>query len=313
MALHAASTASPDEPLTAIVAAMEEEVAGVRARLVGARSATVVGARVTLGRLGAARVALAVTGDGARHARIGLSGLLAAQPVSRIVVVGVAGGLSATLDVGALVIADRILDEADGSVYPADAVLVESVAAACGARRGVVVTATRIADSVEEKRRLLALATAATAATATATTPTTLTLTPAATAATTAVVDLESAVFAAIARRAQLPWVVLRAVSDTAADALPALLNQSRHEDGAVRRSSVVWGLLTQPRALLPLLALRERVSTCAGHLADAVDRTMVALGSADHVSARSTAVTFDAERADHAVANQKEHNVDGT
>ena len=118
MALHAASTASPDEPLTAIVAAMEEEVVGVRARLVGARSATVVGARVTLGRLGAARVALAVTGDGARHARVGLSGLLAALPVSRIVVVGVAGGLSATLEVGALVIADRILDEADGSVYP---------------------------------------------------------------------------------------------------------------------------------------------------------------------------------------------------
>src|SRR4249920_1068996 len=157
----ASSTASPDgEPLTAIVAAMEEEVVGVRARLVGARSATVVGARVTLGRLGAARVALAVTGDGARHARVGLSGLLAAQPVSRIVVVGVAGGLSATLEVGALVVADRILDEADGSVYPADAALVESVAAACGARRGVVVTATRIADSVEEKRRLLALATA---------------------------------------------------------------------------------------------------------------------------------------------------------
>ena len=31
--------------------------------------------------------------------------------------------------------------------------------------------------------------------------------------------------------------------------------------------------------ALLPLLILRDRVRTCAGHLAQAVERTMVALG----------------------------------
>ncbi len=93
-----------------------------------------------------------------------------------------------------------------------------------------------------------------------------------------AVVDLESAAFAAAATRAGLPWVVLRAVSDTAADSVPALLNRSRDDGGAVRRGSVLRGLLTNPRALRPLLELRERVRLCAGRLADAVEMTMLGL-----------------------------------
>ena len=64
-------------PLTGIVAAMEEEVSDLRARMVGARAVAVAGAHVTMGWIGAARVALAVTGDGERNARRGLSALLA--------------------------------------------------------------------------------------------------------------------------------------------------------------------------------------------------------------------------------------------
>jgi adenosylhomocysteine nucleosidase len=256
--------ASNAAPLTGIVAAMEEEVVDVKARMAGARRAPVAGARVTLGWLGTTRVALAVTGDGERNARQGLSALLSSQPVSRIIVIGVAGGLGANLDFGALVIADRIINEADGSVSRGDDALAAAAAGACGARRGVAVTATRIADTADEKRRLLALATATVGESV------------------AAVVDLESAGFAAIATRAQVPWMVLRAVSDTATDAVPALLNRSRTEGGAVDRRSVAWGLLTNPRALLPLLMLRDRVRTCAGHLARAVERTIVALSSGD-------------------------------
>ena len=194
--------------------------------------------------------------------------------------VGVAGGLSTDLDIGALVAADRVINEPDGAVRPADGALVVAAASACGARRGVAVTASRIADSADEKRRLLALATTAGGES---------TLVADGGAPLAAVVDLESAGFAAIAGQAGVPWLVLRAVSDTAADSIPPLLNRSRDDGGAVRRGRVAWGLLTNPRALLPLLALRERVRACAGHLARAVERTVSALHAADDFSVHAT------------------------
>jgi adenosylhomocysteine nucleosidase len=265
--MSTASHPGPDTPaVTGVVAAMEEEIADLRSRLDGARAMPLAGAHVTLGWIGAGRVVLAVTGDGERNARRGLSALLASQRVTRLVVAGVAGGLSPDLDAGALVIASRVINQADGDVRTADPALVDIAARASGARRGVAVTATRIADTAEEKRRLLAMALAI----------------PDSTAKPVAVVDLESAIFAAVASGAGVPWTVLRAVSDTAADSIPSLLNRSRDDGGAVRRGRVAWGLLTAPGALLPLLALRERVRTCAGHLAQAIERTVVALHAAD-------------------------------
>ena len=260
---------------------MEEEVVDLRARIIGAQDVSVDGAHATVGSLGAEPVALAVTGDGERNARRGLSALLVARPVKRIVVVGAAGGLSADLDVGALVIADRVIGEADGDVRQADAALVTAAAAACNGRRGIALTATRIADTADDKRRLLA-----TAMSVLGETSADLTVRP------PAIVDLESAGFAAIASRANVPWVVLRAVSDTATDSIPPLLNRSRDDGGAVRRGRVVWGLLSEPRTLLPLLALRARVRTCAQHLAQAVERTVAALRARDDLSAHVAAVT---------------------
>jgi farnesyl-diphosphate farnesyltransferase len=272
--LATAGIASDDVSLTAVVAAMEEEVVELRARMCGAVTrVSVTGARVAIGWLGTARVALAVTGDGERNARRGLAALLAGQPVSRIIVVGVAGGLDASLGVGALVIGERVIEESNGSVRGADARLVDVAAKACGARRAVVLSAGRIADTADEKRRLYAVATSQAAA---GDRPSDV----------SAVVDLESAAFAAVAMRMGVPWMVLRAVSDTAGEAVPALLNRSRDDGGAVRRSSVLRALLANPRALRPLLALRERVLTCAGVLANAVELTVAALREMDGTAA---------------------------
>ena len=260
--------------------------------MVGAQSISLSTERVTLGWCGGARVALAVTGDGERNARRGLARLLAACPVDRIIVAGVAGGLSATLDVGAMVVGSVAISEADGSVHRADAGLVDVAATACRAQRGVAVTATRIADTLGEKQRLLALALAATKRD--------VHDDPSRIPAVAAVVDLESAVFAATATRSDLPWVVLRAVSDTATDSVPALLNRSRDDGWAVRRGSVLRGLLTNPGALRPLLELRERVRLCAGRIADAVEMTMLGLRAADATAVRAVDVVLDDERRLH-------------
>jgi len=284
------ATSFAAEPVTAIVAAMEEEIAALRVRLHDARPALVGGARVTLGRLGRTSVALAVTGDGERNARRGLAALLAVLPVRRLIVAGVAGGLSEELQGGALVIVDRVLDESDGNVYVADADLAAAAARACAAPRAIAVAAARIADSAAEKRRLLALARAADVDTrGAAVSPTAPSTAPSlppslpqplSPVPSPAVVDLESAAFAAAARRAGIPWLVVRAVSDTAGESVPALLNRSRDAGGAVRRGRVVLGLLADPGAVRPLLALRERVRACADALARAVELTIEALAT---------------------------------
>jgi len=252
-------------PLTAIVAAMEEEVAPLRARLVGHRRVEAGGVELAVGRLAGASVALVVTGDGERNARRGAESLLAALPLRRMIVVGVAGGLSPSLGIGDLVICGHVVDEARGDVHRADRALVDLAETARAGQRGVAITATRIADTADDKARLLALSVAQVSAPGLP-----------------AVVDLESTVFATVAARASIPWLVLRAVSDTSTESVPALLNRSRDAGGAVRRGRVVRGLLTSPLTLLPLLALRGRVRTCAERLARAIEPMLAALSALD-------------------------------
>jgi len=246
---------------TLIVSAMTEELAVLRARLSGATSLPLPGGgpgarEVVSGRLGGHGVLLAATGDGARNARQGIAALLAALPVRDVLVLGISGALSADLREGDVVVANQVLDEAAGASSPvtAPATSVEAIARASGARPAAVVTARHIADSVAEKRRLASLANAP-----------------------TAVVDLETSGYVAAARDAGLPWMVLRAVSDTAGEALPALLNRARDEGGAVRRGSVVRGLFGDPGALPALLSLRRRLKLCAEALARAATAVITA------------------------------------
>jgi adenosylhomocysteine nucleosidase len=224
-----------------IVSAMPEEIGALRARNGAAR-------------IGAQAVTMSATGDGERNARQGLAALLAAGPVGRLVALGVAGGLTPDLREGALVVAERVIPEGrPQDELRADPALVRWVADATGARPGIIISARNIADSVAEKQRLRALANAAGAAVP-------------------AVVDLESASYATAAHHMGIPWIMLRAVSDPAEEALPALLNRCRDEGGAVRRAAVARALLSEPAALPALLSLRRRVRAAAEALALAVE-----------------------------------------
>jgi len=238
----------------AIVAAMPEELAPLRARLSGPVRTQPTSLRsvvVERGRLGGHDVALAATGDGARNARDGIGALLAASDARALIVIGVSGALSPQLATADLVVASRVTDD-EGRVREAD---IESVAAATratGGRAAVIMSARRIADSVDEKRRLAQQAGGG-----------------------LAVVDLESASYVAAAAEAGIPWIVLRAVSDTAGEALPPLLNRSLDAGGAVSRGRVLRGLLGDPGALPVLLTLRKRVAECALVLAGAADAAL--------------------------------------
>src|SRR5206468_11491242 len=97
------------------------------------------------GRLGGAPVVLAATGDGARAAARGLAALLDAAPVGRLLVLGVAGGLSPDLAVGDLLAARRAVDAGPETAAPdlsSDPAWL-AVAVAMGAVAGTAVTARR--------------------------------------------------------------------------------------------------------------------------------------------------------------------------
>jgi adenosylhomocysteine nucleosidase len=224
-----------------VLAALPEELAALRTAPLGPE------------------MTLAVTGDGERNARDGAAALIAELRPASLIVVGVAGALSPGLGPGELVVARRIVREGRAACDAAPPLV--AAARAAGARPAVVVSAARLADTVDEKRRLYALANADGAGEP-------------------AVVDLESAAYVEAARAAGVPWLVLRAVSDTADETLPPLLNHSLDDGGALRRGRVLVRLVGQPSALPQLLELRRRVRVCAEVLARATTVVAAALAA---------------------------------
>jgi len=246
-------------PVTAILAALPEEAAEVLGRLEGRTEAPLrpvpqgrargVGRSVALGRLAGRPVAVLVTGDGAQNARQSVAALLDAIPVSRLLLIGVAGGLTAGLSPGQLIVAGEVVGEGSGSRYRPEPNAAENAAAAIGAERATVVTARRLVLTAAEKRRLW---------------------TGRGREATSGVVDLESEAVVEAAEASGIPWLVLRAVSDAADESLPAFLAECSGPDGAIRRSAVLRHALRHPWALPSLLLMRRRIDACGRALADA-------------------------------------------
>ena len=92
----------------AIVAAMPEELAPLRGRMIAPVRTQRSNVVVERGRLANQEVALAATGDGARNARAGVAALLAASEPQALVVLGVSGALSPELATAELVVASRV-------------------------------------------------------------------------------------------------------------------------------------------------------------------------------------------------------------
>lgn len=241
-----------DESPVAIVAALPEELAGIARRVTGLRAERRGEVEGRVGLLGAMPVVLAVTGDGWRNAELGLRRVFTAFAPVRCLVAGLAGALTADFQVGDVVAARRIVSAAGEAPAP-DADWLARAARSLPV--ATVFSAERIADTVEAKadlrRRLQGEG--------------------------PAVVDLESATFAGVAAATGTPFLVLRAVSDLASEALPLDFERFRDAGGAVSRARVTLYAALRPRVAARLLDLRRRVELCARRLADAVEEVVAA------------------------------------
>jgi adenosylhomocysteine nucleosidase len=242
------AAAAETTTITAIVAAMPEEVRPLWRRLTRQSICRVGRARVLQGRLGRHAVVVAATGEGDKLARAVTAELLRLFPARRLIVAGAAGALSLGLRAGALVIADDVRRPGAEPLRP-EASLVEWAARASGARRAHVISTPAIASRISDKAALDERHGEGGSA----------------------VIDLESAAYVEAAADAGVPWLVLRAVADTAEESLPAWLDRCRDATGAIRRARVAWALLGDPRPLLRLLELRRRIAAGGLALARAV------------------------------------------
>jgi farnesyl-diphosphate farnesyltransferase len=246
-------------PVLAVIAAMPEEVSALRRRLTGGHTVEVGRTRVLLGALAGRPVAVAVVGDGAHNARRGTAELLAAMPVERALLVGVSGALTPDLEPGALVVARAVTGV---QTVPAPADEVAQVALATGARPGLVVSVADLVETPQHKARLR---------------------TGHGAGSLSLVVDLESAAVVAVLAAAGIPWVVLRAVSDTASEALPPILRRCRDSAG-LHRGRLLAGALRRPPVLAELWRLGRRMRLCADALARAVEQVIAPVeGEAGH------------------------------
>jgi len=245
-----------------VLAAMPEEIAALRAMLADLRP---LAGSLWRARWRGRDVALAITGDGERNAQAGAAAALGRLRPRVVIGIGVAGALSPELATGELVLGRRVMREQGDAGEVPPPWLVEA-ARPTGARPAALISVPRLAATVTEKQRLAAIAAARAPGLV-------------------AAVDLESAAFAAAAIARGLPWLILRAISDSASEALPQLLSRCLDDGGAVRRGLLAARLLGAPSALPQLLRLRQRVRACAAALAAATTAVIESTG-ADQTSA---------------------------
>lgn len=84
-------------------------------------------------------------------------------------------------------------------------------------------------------------------------------------------VDMESAPVAAFCQEQGLPYIGIRAITDTLEEDLPLNLNECRGRDGNIDTMRVMWAAVHHPSAISGLVELRRRSKDCAQALARCV------------------------------------------
>ncbi len=237
----------------AVLAAMVPELAPVVRRLGLAPLDLELGAaRAFTGRSGGREVVAAVTRIGTRAAREVTERLLERLPAEHVIVLGACGAVAPNLAVGELVVPERVMDEASGTVH-------QPVALAGARAAGTLLTS----DVLQrDPAKLEALRRAGVVA-----------------------VDMESAAIGAVCEARGVPWSVLRAVSDRAGDPLvdPEVVALSR-PDGTPHLGNLLRFVLRRPQRLATLARLGAGLRAAVRSSSEA---TLAALGALDTRPAR--------------------------
>lgn len=241
------------KPAVCILGAVRQEIAGIKRRMNIDEQTRLGRADAWAGTWESTSIVLVRTGIGQARARDALERVLEKYSVSTVISIGYAGGLDPKLKVGDLVVAHRILGlgpekEQEAEEFFADPALVERalklpVAADATAVGGDLLTVDRVVCDPESKRALLkhyqALA-----------------------------VDMETAALAKLAAEKPLPFLSVRAISDTAEQELLDVTSFVE-ADGQVSKLKAGWYVLTHPGSLKFLNDIRQHAGRATNVMTD--------------------------------------------
>lgn len=175
-----------------------------------------------------------VSGGGHAASTVAKIDSLVADGVTQLVSFGIAGALAPAMEPGELAMATDVAMP-DGSAIAADAMWSREVAARIGGARLALIAGASAAVATPEAKAALHRATGAMA------------------------IDMESHHVAAAAQRHNLPFIVIRAIADTAGDELPPAALVGLDEEGRPAIGAVLLSLLRNPLQLPALLRVARR------------------------------------------------------
>lgn len=191
-------------------------------------------------RIGERTVVAAVIGEGAARARASLEELTLRYRPRRALLLGLAGALSPDLEVGSLTRPENVAEIVEGAP--------RWIAGGAAGDGATVVSVARIVPTAHQKSALWARLGEPSRC----------------------VVDLESAGFVDVMERCGVAWAVVRAISDGAAEDLPAELLRASDAGGRVSRFEVVLRSAPRPWRWRRLWVLRSRLVRASESLAQA-------------------------------------------
>jgi adenosylhomocysteine nucleosidase len=246
-----------------ILGAVRQEISGLKSRMQVEEHLRIGKSDLWRGTLEDQPIILVRTGIGKKNAVASLTSVAERFPLRMILSIGYAGGLDPDLDVGDLLIADIILEAAGNpsqgpflTSWAIDPALVARAMALpvrqnAKAARGRLLTVEQVVTHPELKQKLYeqtgALA-----------------------------VDMESSALVDLAQERQIPFLSIRAISDTANQ---ELLDVSPFvsPDGEVSTLKAGWYVVTHPGSLKPLNTIRQHASRATNVLTDFVSRLILA------------------------------------
>jgi adenosylhomocysteine nucleosidase len=184
---------------------------------------------------GPAEIVATTTGIGTLAASSKAEMVLDASPIDYLIVVGIAGGIGPSVEIGDLVVPEIVIDLSTRTEYK------PSILGSTEAR-GKLVTSDEVPIDLAEVARLERQGVIA--------------------------ADMETAAIAAVCERRRCPWSVFRAISDRADDgSTDAAVFGLAGPDGEANLPAVIRFVLTNPKRI-PQLARLARGSSLAANVA---------------------------------------------
>jgi nucleoside phosphorylase len=222
----------------AMLAPMVPELAPLKKKIPLERTDLGDGAYTHVGHVGDVKVVAAITGIGTKPAMEATERLLDQIQIDHLMVVGIAGGMGPTVEIGDLVIPEVVIDEATGKQYRPSVL-------GNAKPRGSIVTSDRFGYDDATNAKMIADGVLG--------------------------LDMETSAIGAVCERRGVPWTAYRGISDRGDDdTVDIEILELAGADGSGNFKALAWYLLRKPWKIAHLKNLAKGTTLAVNAAADA-------------------------------------------